>query len=143
MNKTPFYSGEKDDYTWYIVDAEKKCLGRLSSEVSKILLGKNNPQYHPSQPSRQAVIVINAEKIEVTGNKRYDKLYKRHSGQVGGLKIESFNELQERIPSRIIEQAVRRMLPKGALGRQLFTKLKVYKGASHPHAAQKPQPITL
>nr|BDA98611.1 ribosomal protein L13 [Proteomonas sp. NEIS-1375] len=143
MNKTTFQTGEKGDYTWYVVDANQKRLGRLSSEVSKILLGKNVPEYDPSQPARHAVIVINAEKIEVTGNKRYDKLYKRHSGQPGGLRIETFNELQTRIPSRIIEQSVRRMLPKGALGRHMFTKLKVYKGSSHPHEAQNPQLITL
>lgn len=141
MNKTLVKSKNDNLHQWYIIDAENKHLGRLSTEISKILLGKNSPDFHPSQKPKHAVIVINAEKVQVTGKKRNDKFYKRYSGYQGGLTIETFSELQKRIPNRIIEKAVKGMLPKGALGRGLFTKLKVYAGDVHPHQAQKPQPI--
>ncbi len=138
MNTTLVKSTINESYRWYLIDASDKKLGRLSTEVSRILMGKNNPNFHPSQKIKQAVIVVNAEKIEVTGKKRYDKFYKRYSGYQGGLTIETFDELQRRIPNRIIEKAVKGMLPKGPLGRDLFTKLKVYSGEKHPHLAQKP-----
>nr|ASO75984.1 ribosomal protein L13 [Storeatula sp. CCMP1868] len=141
MNKTIVQSMKNQDYQWYVIDAKDKHLGRLSTEISKILLGKNDPNFHPSQKANHAVIVINAEKIQVTGKKRYDKFYKRYSGYQGGLTIETFDELQKRIPNRVIEKAVKGMLPKGALGRDLFTKLKVYAGQIHPHEAQKPKSI--
>jgi large subunit ribosomal protein L13 len=128
-------------YDWYIIDAANKKLGRLSSEISKVLIGKNNPNFHPSQKIKQAVIVVNAEKVQVTGKKRQDKFYKRYSGYQGGMTIETFDELQKRIPNRIIEKSVKGMLPKGPLGRNLFTKLKVYAGETHPHSAQKPKII--
>ena len=143
MNKTVFYTKERDGYTWFVVNAEAKTLGRLSSEISKILLGKTNVDYNPSQKIKNAVIVVNAEKITVTGNKETDKFYYRHSGRPGGLTIETFKELQKRIPIRIIEKSVKGMLPKGGLGRELFTKLKVYKGPEHPHKAQNPKEITI
>ena len=108
-----------------------------------ILLGKNNPHYNPSQNIHQGVIIINAEKINVTGKKETDKFYYRHSGTPGGLTIETFRELQNRLPTRIIEKSVKGMLPKGSLGRELFTKLKIYKGPSHPHIAQNPKKINI
>jgi large subunit ribosomal protein L13 len=143
MNKTILDTKEKDTYKWYVVDASAKNLGRLSSEISKVLLGKNTPHYSPNIASKNSVIVINAEKIEVTGKKRTDKFYRRHSGRPGGLTIETFEELQARIPNRIIEKSVKGMLPKGRLGRNLFSNLKVYAGNSHPHTSQKPELLNI
>jgi large subunit ribosomal protein L13 len=143
MNKTIVDIKKDNDYKWYLVDAESKTLGRLASEVSRILTGKNDPGYHPSQKIRNAVVIINAEKIQISGKKRYDKFYRRYSGYQGGMTIETFDELQKRIPSRILEKAVKGMLPNGPLGRTLFTKLKVYKGNKHPHSAQKPELVNI
>jgi large subunit ribosomal protein L13 len=143
MNKTILNIQEKENYKWFIVDAEEKNLGRLSSEISKVLLGKNQPTYSPSNSIKQSVIVINADKIVVTGKKSTDKFYRRHSGRPGGLTIETFEELNKRIPSRILEKAIKGMLPKNRLGRTLFTNLKVYPGTSHPHEAQKPEILKL
>jgi len=143
MNKTVLDTKENETYKWYIVDADSKRLGRIASEVSKVLLGKNSPGYCPSTAIKHSVIVINAEKVEVTGKKFTDKLYRRHSGRPGGLTIESFEELQERIPNRIVEKAVKGMLPKGRMGRNLFNNLKVYTGSAHPHASQKPEMLHL
>lgn len=139
MNKTLLDTKENTIYNWYIVDAEKKKLGRLASEISKVLLGKNTVHYSPNTLIKHSVIVINAEKVDITGNKRTGKLYKRHSGRPGGLTIETFQELQRRIPTRIVEKSVKGMLPKGRLGRTLFTHLRVYSGTNHPHTAQKPK----
>jgi large subunit ribosomal protein L13 len=143
MNKTIVETKKNNDYKWYLVDAESKTLGRLASEISKILTGKNNPLYHPSQKIRNAVVIINSEKIQISGKKRYDKFYRRYSGYQGGMTIETFDELQKRIPSRIIEKSIKGMLPNGPLGRDLFTKLKVYKGEKHPHIAQKPELVNI
>lgn len=143
MNKTLFYTKPEDMYQWFIIDANLQTLGRLSTEVSRILTGKTDVLYSPGQHIKNAVIIVNAEKISVTGKKRTDKFYRRHSGRPGGMTIETFNELQNRIPARIIEKAVKGMLPKGPLGRQLFTKLKVYKGPEHPHKAQNPKQVNL
>jgi large subunit ribosomal protein L13 len=118
-------------------------LGRLASEVAMILRGKNKPTYTPHMDTGDFVIVINAEKVAVTGKKRTQKLYRRHSGRPGGMKTETFAKLQVRVPERIIEHAVKGMLPKNSLGAKLFTKLKVYAGDSHPHEAQQPQPLTI
>lgn len=131
------------EHKWYVIDAEGQRLGRLATEIANILRGKNKPTFTPHMDTGDFVIVINAEKVEVTGRKREQKLYRRHSGRPGGMKIETFDKLQSRIPERIIESAVRGMLPKNSLGRKLFTKLKVYAGASHPHAAQQPEPLTV
>lgn len=128
---------------WYVVDAEGQRLGRLASEVARVLRGKNKPSYTPNMDTGDFVIVVNAEKIEVTGRKRSQKLYRRHSGRPGGMKVENFAKLQARVPERIIEQAVKGMLPKNALGRQLFTKLKVYAGPSHSHQAQQPKELKI
>lgn len=126
------------DKPWYIVDATDKILGRLASTIAIHMRGKNLATYTPSVDMGAFVIVVNAEKVAVSGKKRTQKLYRRHSGRPGGMKVETFDQLQQRIPERIIEHAVRGMLPKGRLGRQLFTHLKVYKGPEHPHEAQKP-----
>lgn len=143
MTKTylpPVDSIERD---WYIVDAADQRLGRLASEIANVLRGKNKPIFTPHMDTGDFVIVINAEKVEVTGKKSSQKLYRRHSGRPGGMKTETFAKLQARIPERIIEQAVKGMLPKTTLGRQLFTKLKVYAGADHPHQAQMPQTLDI
>merc|ERR1719487_381909 len=131
----------KANKKWYVVDAEGMRLGRMCSEIAKILLGKHKPTFTPGADVGDMVIVVNAEKVEVTGNKRYDKFYRRHSGRPGGMKIETFDELQTRIPERIVEKAVKGMLPKNSHGRELFRHLKVYKGGDHPHEAQEPTPV--
>ena len=123
---------------WILIDADGVVLGRLAARIATILRGKEKPTFTPHMDMGDNVIVINAEKVEVTGKKASQKLYRRHSGRPGGMKIEKFESLQERIPERIIEQAVKGMLPHNSLGRQQFKKLKVYKGADHPHAAQNP-----
>ena len=143
MNKTTFSTKEKNSYEWFLLDAESKTLGRLSTEISRILLGKNSVHYNQSHNIQHGVIVINAEKINITGKKENDKFYYRHSGRPGGLTIETFKELKKRLPSRLIEKSVKGMLPKGSLGRELFTKLKVYKGSEHPHQAQNPKKLTI
>ncbi len=138
MNKTYLPSQESLERDWYVIDAADQRLGRLATEIAMILRGKKKPTYTPHMDVGDFVIVVNAEKIDVTGKKRSQKLYRRHSGRPGGMKVETFAKLQSRLPERIIELAVQRMLPKNTLGRQLFTKLKVYAGPEHPHQAQKP-----
>merc|ERR1719387_2738448 len=127
---------------WILVDAEGLRLGRMASECAKILLGKNKPTFTPGADVGDAVVIVNAEKVIVTGKKRTQKLYRRHSGRPGGMKIESFEELQERIPERIVEKAVKGMLPKNSYGRELFRHLKVFKGPEHTHESQQPEPLT-
>ena len=131
------------DRQWYVIDATNQRLGRLASEVAQILRGKNKANYTPHMDVGDFVVIINAEKVAVTGKKSSQKLYRRHSGRPGGMKVETFAKLQARLPERIIEKAVKGMLPKQALGRQLFTKLKVYRGPNHPHEAQKPQTLVI
>jgi large subunit ribosomal protein L13 len=131
------------DRQWYVVDAEGQRLGRLATEIATILRGKNKPIFTPNMDTGDFVIVINADKVVVTGRKASNKLYRRHSGRPGGMKTETFEKLQARIPQRIIEQAVKGMLPKTSLGRQQFTKLKVYAGPEHPHQAQTPQSLVV
>jgi large subunit ribosomal protein L13 len=143
MNKTSLPSTDTLERQWYLVDAENQTLGRLASEVAAVLRGKNKPTYTPHLDTGDFVVVINADKIRVSGNKPTQKLYRRHSGRPGGMKTETFAHLQARIPERIVEKAIKGMLPHNALGRQLFRKLKVYKGAEHPHAAQQPQVLAL
>ena len=138
MNKTTTPSLITVKRNWFLVDAEGQTLGRLASEVANVLRGKNKPTFTPHLDTGDFVIVVNAEKIEVSGKKASQKLYRRHSGRPGGMKIEKFDTLRDRIPERIIEQAVRGMLPHNSLGRQQFKKLKVYKGSEHPHIAQNP-----
>lgn len=124
---------------WYIVDAEGKTLGRLASEVATIIRGKLKPQFTPHVDTGDFVIVINAEKIYLSGNKWTDKVYYRHSGYTGGLKETTAAQMRERRPERMIELAVHGMLPKNRLGNQMKTRLKVYAGSEHPHAAQQPE----
>ncbi|HEY9753313.1 MAG TPA: 50S ribosomal protein L13 [Coleofasciculaceae cyanobacterium] len=143
MNKTYLPPQDSIERNWYVVDATDQRLGRLASEVAKVLRGKNKPTFSPSMDTGDFVIIVNAEKIDVTGKKREQKMYRRHSGRPGGMKIESFTKLQARLPERIIEQAVKGMLPKNTLGRKLFTKLKVYAGPDHPHQAQKPHTLEI
>ena len=138
MNKTTTPSLDSIQRDWFLVDAKDKTLGRLATEIASILRGKNKPSFTPHLDTGDFVIVVNAEKVGVTGRKASQKLYRRHSGRPGGMKIEKFETLQERIPERIIEQAVKGMLPHNSLGREQFRKLKVYKGPDHPHAAQNP-----
>ncbi|MBE9175266.1 50S ribosomal protein L13 [Synechocystis salina LEGE 06155] len=143
MNKTVLPTIDNLDHKWYVIDAEGQRLGRLATEVATILRGKNKPTFTPHMDTGDFVIIINAEKIEVTGRKREQKLYRRHSGRPGGMKEETFEKLQVRLPERIVESAIRGMLPKNSLGRKLFTKLKVYAGPSHPHAAQQPETLVI
>jgi large subunit ribosomal protein L13 len=143
MNKTPVPNQETIEKKWYVVDAENQRLGRLATQIAMILRGKNKPYFTPHIDTGDFVVVVNAEKVVVTGKKSEQKLYRRHSGRPGGMKVETFNQLQDRIPERIIEKAVKGMLPKNSLGRRLFTKLKVYKGPSHPHEAQQPETLTI
>ena len=126
----------------YVLDAEGKTLGRLATEAASILRGKRKPIYTPHVDTGDYVIVINAEKIEVTGKKRKEKIYKRHTGYPGGLREITFEKLQAKKPDEIIRHAVKGMLPKGPLGRQMYKKLKVYAGPEHNHAAQKPETWT-
>jgi large subunit ribosomal protein L13 len=142
-NKTYLPSNDSLEHEWYVVDAADQRLGRLASEIAMILRGKNKPQFTPHLDTGDFVIVVNADKVAVTGKKRTQKLYRRHSGRPGGMKEESFAKLQQRLPERIIEHAVKGMLPKNSLGRQLFTKLKVYAGPSHPHSAQQPKELKI
>jgi len=128
---------------WYVVDAKGKTLGRLASEIAKILRGKHKPQYTPHVDTGDFVIVINAAQVELTGKKWTDKIYYRHSGYPGGLKQFTASELRAKHPERLIEYAVKGMLPKGSLGRRQLKKLKVYAGADHPHAAQQPEVLEL
>ncbi len=143
MNKTPLPTQEALEHKWYVVDAADQRLGRLATEIAMTLRGKKKANFTPHMDTGDFVIVVNADKVVVTGKKRTQKLYRRHSGRPGGMKIETFRQLQSRIPERIIEKAVKGMLPKNALGRKLFTKLKVYAGPTHPHAAQQPQELTI
>ena len=143
MNKTSVPSIDSIERQWYLVDAENQTLGRLATEVASVLRGKNKASYTPHLDTGDFVVVVNADKVRVSGNKSQQKLYRRHSGRPGGMKVETFAHLQERLPERIVEKAIKGMLPHNALGRQMYRKLKVYKGAEHPHAAQQPQPLQL
>jgi large subunit ribosomal protein L13 len=128
---------------WYVVDASKQPLGRVASRVASILMGKENPKYTPFIDTGDHVIVINAGKVKTTGVKATVKVYHRYTGYPGGLRTEEFNKRIVNTPERIVEDAVSRMLPKSKLGKQMISKLQVYKGDKHPHAAQKPQELVL
>ena len=140
--KTFVPSASSIERKWYVVDATGYTLGRLASEVAKVLRGKNKPTYTPSMDTGDYVIVVNAEKISVTGKKLDQKVYYNHSGWVGGLKETTLREMLNKHPERVIEHAVKGMLPKGPLGREMYTKLHVYAGPEHAHAAQKPEVLT-
>ena len=128
---------------WYVVDAEGKTLGRLAAELAHRLRGKHKPEYTPHVDTGDYIVVINAEKVAVTGNKAKNKIYYKHTGYVGNLKSISFEKLIDKAPERVIQTAVKGMLPRNPLGRQMFSKLKVYAGASHPHTAQQPKELQI
>lgn len=128
---------------WYVVDADGKTLGRLATELARRLRGKHKPEYTPHVDTGDYIIVVNAEKIRVTGSKLKDKLYHRHTGYIGNMKSEPLEKLLQRAPEQAIELAVKGMLPRNPLGRQMFKKLKVMRGAEHPHKAQQPIPLEL
>ncbi len=128
---------------WFVLDASGQTLGRLASQAARVLSGKNSPQYTPYIDTGDHVIVLNAEKIRLTGLKSQQKMYRRYTGFPGGLREESFIRLLNRRPEQIVEQAVKGMLPKSKMGRQMATKLKVYRGDQHPHEAQKPEVMAL
>ena len=140
--KTYMANPDKIERKWYVVDAEGQTLGRLAAEVAKVLRGKNKPEFTPHIDTGDNVIVINAEKIKVTGKKLDQKVYYHHSDYVGGMKETTLREMMAKKPEQVIELAVKGMLPKGPLGRQMMTKLHVYAGAEHDHQAQKPETLT-
>ncbi len=141
MHKT--YVPKEIEPKWVLVDAQGKTLGRLASEIAKILRGKHRPEYTPNMLSGDFVVVINAEKVHLTGNKLQQKVYTRYSSYPSGLKRIPAGEMLERHPERVLQHAVKGMLPKGPLGRRMLKRLKVYAGSQHPHTAQKPEPIEL
>ena len=143
MRTTFMAKGHEVERKWLVVDAEGQTLGRLASEVAAILRGKHKPTFTPNVDTGDFVIVINADKIHLTGNKLDGKIYYRHTQFAGGLKTRTAGEMKEKYPTQMIELAVKGMLPKNSLGRKMFTKLNVYAGAEHPHAAQKPESYTL
>jgi large subunit ribosomal protein L13 len=128
---------------WYVVDATGQTLGRLATRIAEVVRGKRKPYFTPHLDTGDFVVVVNAEKVRVTGRKLDDKMYYRHSGFIGGLKATNLRTLLARKPERVIEYAVKGMLPKNKLGRQLLGKVKVYRGPNHPHAAQRPEPLKL
>ncbi len=128
---------------WFVIDAENKVLGRLAAEVALRLRGKHKPEYTPHVDTGDYIVIINAGKIAVTGNKEQGKIYHHHTGYPGGLKSMTLEKLREKAPERIIEKAVKGMLPKNPLGRAMFSKLKVFAGAEHAHTAQQPQPLEI
>jgi len=128
---------------WYVVDATGKTLGRLASEVARRLRGKHKPIYTPHVDTGDYIIIVNADKVHVTGNKATDKMYHHHTGYIGNLKSASFAKMQEKAPGRVIELAVKGMLPKNPLGRAMYRKLKVYSGPDHRHAAQQPKALEI
>lgn len=130
-------------HDWFVVDAADVPLGRLASNVAQLLRGKHKPTFAPHVDGGDYVIVVNAEKVAVTGRKEDEKIYYRHSGYPGGLRASSLREMREKYPDRVITNAVKGMLPKNRLGRQILSKLKVYAGPDHPHAAQNPQPLDI
>ena len=144
MKTTEYYTREKSIQEWYVVDGQNQVLGRLATRVASVLRGKHKPRYTPNADLGDFVIVINADKVKLTGRKMTDKSYYRHTGYIGGLKETTPGKvLASKHPERLVEWAVRGMLPKSRLGDRLFTKLKVYAGPDHPHQAQRPKPLAL
>lgn len=141
--KTYVANSETRERNWLVVDANGQTLGRLATQIADALRGKRKPEYTPHVDTGDFVIVINAEKISVSGNKRTEKRYYRHSGYPGGIKSRTLEEMLERRPEEVIRLAVKGMLPRNRLARKQLTKLKVYAGAEHPHAAQQPQPLEI
>jgi large subunit ribosomal protein L13 len=141
--KTFSAKAEEVSRDWFVVDAAGKTLGRLSSEIAHRLRGKHKAEYTPHVDTGDYIVVVNCEKIRVTGAKATDKLYQHHTGYIGGIKSISFNDLIDKAPERVIQKAVKGMLPRNPLGRAMFKKLKVYAGDVHPHAAQQPQALNI
>jgi large subunit ribosomal protein L13 len=141
--KTFTHKGEYTDRQWYVVDANEQVLGRLATRIATILRGKHKPIFSPHIDTGDFIVVVNADKIRLTGNKSQNKVYYRHTEYPGGLKATSYDQMKQRHPERIIEKAVRGMLPKNSLGRQILKKLKIYVGSEHPHQAQNPEPLDL
>ena len=139
------FSAKAEDVNreWFVVDAADKTLGRLASEIAHRLRGKHKPEYTPHVDTGDYIVVINAEKVRVTGKKATDKIYHSHTGYPGGLKSISFEKLIDKAPERVLQGAVKGMLPRNPLGRAMFKKLKVYAGSEHPHAAQQPQALNI
>ncbi len=139
------YSARAQDVRrqWHLIDADGKTLGRLATEVARRLRGKHKPEYTPHVDTGDYIVVVNADKIHVTGKKRSDKIYYRHTGYIGNMKSITLEKQLDKRPETVIEMAVKGMMPSGPLGREMFKKLKVYAGAEHPHAAQQPQPLEL
>ena len=143
MNTTQILKHETINNTkWYIVDAKEQNLGRLSTQIVSILQGKNSKLYTPHVNPMHYIVIINAKHINLTGQKKYQKVYKRHSGRPGGLKITTFTEMYQKSPNKILENSIKGMLPKTTLGKQLFRQLKIYSENNHPHIAQQPTNIT-
>lgn len=143
VQKTKMFKKEEIPRKWYVVDASGKTLGRLASRIAIILMGKHKPEYTPHVDTGDYVIVVNADKVVLTGKKLDQKIYYRHSGYPGGLKMISARQMLQKHPERLIYLAVKRMLPKTALGRKMLKKLKVYASPDHPHSAQKPEPLEI
>ena len=143
MKNTYMQTKETVERNWYVVDAEGQTLGRLATKVASVLRGKHKPTYTPHVDCGDYVIIINAEKVKLTGNKLNDKIYYNHSGYTGGLRERTAKVMKEQYPEEMIERAVKGMLPKGRLGRQMYKKLFVYAGNEHPHMAQKPEEIKI
>jgi len=143
VQKTRMFKKEEIEKKWYVVDAKGKTLGRLASRIAHVLMGKHKPEYTPHVDTGDYVIVVNADKVVLTGKKLDQKLYYRHSGYPGGLKIISARQMLQKHPERVIYLAVKRMLPKTALGRKMLKKLKVYASPDHPHSAQTPEPLEI
>ena len=141
--KTFSYQGKYTDQDWFVVHASNQVLGRLAARIATILRGKHKPIFSPHIDLCDFVVIVNADKIRLTGNKADNKVYYRHTGYPGGLKVTKYDKMMETHPDRIIEKAVRGMLPKNRLGRQMLKKLKVYAGADHPHQAQDPKPLDI
>jgi len=141
--KTFSANAQNATHNWYVIDAKDQTLGRLATAVASRLRGKHKPEYTPHVDTGDYIIVVNAEQIKVTGNKAANKTYYSHSGFPGGIKEINFTKLIAKAPERVIEHAVKGMLPKNSLGRDMYRKLKVYKGDSHPHMAQQPQVLTI
>jgi len=140
---TKFYKTEEADRKWYVIDAKDQVLGRLATKCARVIRGKEKPVFTPNMDTGDFVVVINAEKIKLTGKRETQKEYFSHSGYPGGVRIRTFSEMIEKNPAFVIENAVKGMLPKSRLGKKLIKKLKVYAGEEHPHSAQKPEQISL
>ena len=141
--KTVSAKKESISQEWFVVDASNKTLGRLSTAIANRLRGKHKPEYTPHVDTGDYIVVVNAEKVRVTGNKKTDKIYHHHTGYPGGIKSITFDKLIDKAPEQVIEKAVKGMMPKNKLSRSMLSKLKIYAGSAHPHSAQRPMPLEI